>query len=91
MKYIKELDLFEIECDLEMVGSHAHAGLKIIPKKCPGGKGICKESLPYPIHGNSYTCEYYVRMTTDTGEPGIWFSNKLYCRGHNSIKFIMED
>lgn len=91
MKYIKELNLFEISCDLVVTGHHEHSGLKIIPRRCPGGKGICKESLPYPIRGESFTCEYYVRMVEDEEDPRIWVDHKLYCRGHNSIKFIMED
>jgi len=91
MRYIKELDLFEIDCELDFVGHHEHMGLKIVPKQCPGGRGVCKESLPYPIHGDSYICKSFVRMKSDTGEPGFFVDNKLYCRGNNSIKFIMED
>ena len=92
MKYIKELDLFEIDCDLEMEETdHGGVILRIVPKQCPGGKGICKETAPSPAYGNTIECEYYVRMKSDTGEPGIFVDNKLYCRGHNSIKFIMED
>jgi len=91
MKYNRELDFFEIDCELEMTGGGNHLGLKIVPKKCPGGKGVCKETNPFPIGRDIHICEYFVRMTNDTGEPGIFVGNKLYCRGHNSIKFIMED
>ncbi len=92
MRYIKELDLFEIDCELDMIGTaHDCAALKIIPKQCPGGKGICKESGGGSSFANVVECPHYVRMVSDTGEPGFFVDNKLYCKGHNSLKFIMED
>jgi len=92
VRYIKELDLFEIDCTLDMEGTaHDCIKLRIIPKQCPGGKGVCKESGPDPGFHSVFQCDKYVRMVSDTGEPGIFVDNKLYCKGHNSLKFIMED
>jgi len=92
MRYIKELDLFEIDCKLDMEGTaHDCAKLRIIPKKCPGGMGVCKESGPDPGFHTVFQCDNYVRMVSDTGEPGITIDNKLYCKGQNSLKFIMEE
>ena len=89
MKYNRELNLFEIDCELKYVGSHIHSSLEIIPKECPGGRGLCKKTLPYPICGTDSVCDSYVRML-DNNEPGH-LANKLYCEGSNSFKFIMED
>ena len=89
MIYNKELKLFEIECDLEYIGSGGHTSMEIVPKECPGGKGLCKKTLPFPIRGVDSLCKSYVCMI-DNDEPGF-LANRLYCRGSNSFKFIMEE
>lgn len=89
MIYNEELNYFEIDCNLEFIGSGMHASMIITPKECPGGNGLCKKTLPYPIGGNESLCENYVSMI-GRNEPGN-LSNRLYCKGSNSFKFIMED
>jgi len=92
MRYVRELGYFEIDCELDMVGTaHDCAVLKIIPKKCPKSLNVCKSSGPSRMWGDFFECPYYVRMRSDTGEPGFFVDNKLYCNCENSIKFIMED
>lgn len=92
MRYIQELGYFEIDCELDMTECiHSSVRLKIIPKKCPKSLSICKSSGPTPSANDFYECPYYIRMRSDTGEPGIFVDNMLYCSCENSIKFIMED
>ena len=92
MRYIQELDLVEIDCDIDMDGTaDNYTSLRIIPKKCPCGINVCNEILAYPLHGNSSICKYFVRMKDDIGEPGIYPGKILYCKASNSVKFIMEN
>jgi len=98
MRYISELDLFEIDVRVETIPYNKEdpIGVQLVPYKCPGGIGICKKSYIYPPTisvSERDNCKSYVRMVSDLnqGEPGIFVDSKLYCKGNNSIKFIIED
>ena len=89
MQYIKELDLYEINCRFDIPVPPSYVLLRIVPEKCPVGKSVCKEP---DKEGNLIVCSHYVRMKEDDSrEHDVYVSNKLYCRGHNAIRFIMED
>lgn len=90
MRYIKELGYFEIDCELDMLGTALdYAVLRIIPKKCPKSLSVCKSSGISPSVNDFFECPYYIRMRSDTGEPGFFVDNMLYCDCENSIEFIM--
>jgi len=91
MRYVKELGLFEIDFDTEIKKTAQNdLSLIVVPKKCPMGKKICKETISNTFPSTVKKCINYVKIDTPYSTyPG--YSKMLYCRCLNSIKFIMED
>jgi len=85
MRYLKEKDLFTVKC------THSYGGdgqRIVIPKDCPCGNNLCLKAFPYPIVGYAYVCPKYLRMADYTPKE-VFRGTELYCRGLNSIKFMV--
>ena len=87
MRYNQEKKWFEIDFEVDL---DTNLCVRFIPKKCPGGPGVCR-SIEYSTHKDTIltesTCEYYIPSLPQD----FLLEKKLYCKGSPSVRFVMED